>query len=167
MDEDNNDNTENDDDSDEVTEDKNEIENIDELNYDEQIKVVQDIDIPQLNTGESTSKNNNEIKEGGNNNTTNNRHNLRTRKEATHKNAYNKEFQHAQHEKSNIKLKVKDRYRHAVSILMKRNKKDDEYAQVSLNKGINRFGDDAIESMMVEYAQIDEKDALKQSWYRN
>ena len=50
---------------------------------------------------------------------------------------------------------------------MKRNKKDDEYAQVSLNKGINRFGDDAIESMMVEYDQIDEKDALKQSWHRN
>ena len=64
MDEDNNDNTENDDDSDEVTEDNNEIYNVDELNYDKQIKVVQDIDIPQLNTNEITSKNNNEIKKG-------------------------------------------------------------------------------------------------------
>ena len=61
MDEDNNDNAENDDDSDEVTEDNSEIDNVDELN-DEQIKVVQDIDFPQLNTDESTSKNNNENK---------------------------------------------------------------------------------------------------------
>ena len=61
LDEDNNDNAENDDDSDEVTEDNSEIDNVDELN-DEQIKVVQDIDFPQLNTDESTSKNNNENK---------------------------------------------------------------------------------------------------------
>ena len=128
MDEDNNDNTKNDDDSDEVTEDKNEIENIDELNYDEQIKVVQDIDIPQLNTDESTSDNNNEIKEGGNNNTTHNRHNLRTRKEGTHRNVYEQKFQHAQHEKNNIKLKIKDISRYAVNMPMNRNKKDDGYA---------------------------------------
>ena len=61
LDDDDNDNTENDDDSDEVTEDNNEIDNVDELN-DKKIKAVQDIDIPQLNTDESTSKFNNEIK---------------------------------------------------------------------------------------------------------
>ena len=127
LDDDDNDNTENNDDSDEVTEDNNEIDNVDELN-DKKIKVVQDIDIPQLNTNEITSKNNNEIKKGDNNNTTNNWHNLRTRKGGTHRNAYEQEFQYAQHEKDNIKLKIKDRYRHAVDIPMKRNKIDDGYA---------------------------------------
>ena len=91
----------------------------------------------------------------GNNNTTNNRHNLRTRKEGTHRNTYEQKFQHAQHEKHNMKLKIKDISRYAVNMPMKRNKKDDGYAQASLNKGIKRFGDDAIESMMAEYAQID------------
>ena len=43
---------------------------------------------------------------------------------------------------------------------MKVNKKDNEYAQVSLNKGIKRFGDNAIESMMAEYTQIDERDVF-------
>ena len=57
-----------------------------------------------------------------------------------------------------MKLKVKDRYRHTVIMLMRGNKKDDEYAQASLNKRIKRFDNDAIESMMAEYAQIDERD---------
>ena len=37
-----------------------------------------------------------------------------------------------------MKLKVKDRYRHTMRMLMKGNKKDDEHAQASLNKIIKR-----------------------------
>ena len=47
-----------------------------------------------------------------------------------------------------------------VSMLMKKKKENDEYGQVSLKKGIKRFGDDAINSMMVEYAQIDDKNVV-------
>ena len=62
-----------------------------------------------------------------------------------------------QQQKSNTNLKIKDKFRHVVSMLMKKNKENDEYAQVSLKKGIKRFSDDAINSMMAEYAQIDDK----------
>ena len=43
---------------------------------------------------------------------------------------------------------------------MKKNKENDEYGQVILKKGIKRFGDDAINSMMAEYAQIDENNVF-------
>ena len=56
-----------------------------------------------------------------------------------------------------MKLTVKDKFRHVVSILMKCDKEDDEYGQVSRKKEIKRFDDDAIESLMAEYAQLDDK----------
>ena len=45
-------------------------------------------------------------------------------------------------------------------MLMKKNKENDEYGQVSLKKGIKRVGDDGINSMMAEYAQIDDKNVF-------
>ena len=45
-------------------------------------------------------------------------------------------------------------------MLTKKNKENDEYGQVILKKGIKRFGDDAINSMMAEYAQIDDKNVF-------
>ena len=65
-----------------------------------------------------------------------------------------------QQQKSNANLKIKDKFRHVVSMLMKKDNENDEYAQVSLKKGIKRFSDDAINSMMAEYAQIDDKNVF-------
>ena len=65
-----------------------------------------------------------------------------------------------QQQKSNANLKIKDKFRHIVSMLMKKNKENDEYAQVILKKGIKKFGDDAINFMMAEYAQIDDKNVF-------
>ena len=98
------------------------------------IKVEQDIDILPISTVHSVNENNNENKGSKSNNDTTTRHNLRTRKEGTHRNAYEKEFQNMQHQNINTKLKIEDRFRHAVSMLMKRNRENDEYTQVSLNK---------------------------------
>ena len=39
-----------------------------------------------------------------------------------------------QHQKNNTKLKIKDRFRHVVSMLIKRNRENNEYAQVSLKR---------------------------------
>ena len=103
---------------------------------------------------------NNESKSSQKNNNTTTRYNLRTRKEGTHQNAYEKEYQNMQQQKGNTNLKIRDKFRHVVSMLMKKNKENDEYGQVSLKKGIKRFGDDAINSMMVEYAQIDDKNVV-------
>ena len=77
---------------------------------------------------------NNESESNQKNNNTTTRHNLRTRKEGTHQNAYEKEFQNMQQQKSNINLKIKDKVRHLVSMLMKKNRENDEYAQVSLKR---------------------------------
>ena len=67
----------------------------------------------------SVNENNNNNKGRKSKNNTTTRHNLRTRKEGTHKSAYKKEFQNMQHQNNNTKLKIKDRLRHAVSMLMK------------------------------------------------
>ena len=61
-----------------------------------------------------------------------------------------------------MKLTVKDKFRYVVSILMKCDKEDDEYGQVSRKKEIKRFDDDAIESLMAEYAQLDDKQYFDQ-----
>ena len=45
-------------------------------------------------------------------------------------------------------------------MLTKKNKENDEYGQVRLKKGMKRFGDDVINSMMAEYAQIDDKNVF-------
>ena len=79
----------------------------------------------------SVNKINNENKGSRSNNNTTTRHNLRTKKEGTHRNAYEKEFQNMQHQNNNRKLKIKDRFRHTVSMLMKRKRENDEYAQES------------------------------------
>ena len=87
-----------------------------------------------VNTVHSVNESNDQIKSSKNNNDTATRHNLRTRKEGTHRNAYEKKFQNMQHQKNNTKLKIKDRFRHTVSMIMKRNRDNDEYAQVILKK---------------------------------
>ena len=44
-----------------------------------------------------------------------------------------------QQQKINTNLKIKYKVRHVVSMLMKKNREHDEYAEVSLKKGIERF----------------------------
>ena len=96
----------------------------------------------------SVNKNNNENKGSKGNNDITTRHNLRTRKKGTHRNAYEKEFQNMQHQNNNTKLKTKERLRYEVSMLMKRNREKDKYAQLSLKRnkevrrGRNKFYDD-------------------------
>ena len=92
-----NDDIENDYDSDEVTEDSNEIDDVDKINT-KQIKVEQDIDILPVNTVHSVKENNNENKSSKIKNDTTTQHNLRTRKEGTHRNAYEKDLQNMQHQ---------------------------------------------------------------------
>ena len=41
--------------------------------------------------------------------------------------------------------------------MKKKDINNDEYVQMSLKRGIKRFDDDAIESMMAQYAQLDDK----------
>ena len=43
-------------------------------------------------------------------------------------------------------------------IIMSQINQEDEYAQVSLNEGIKRYGEKAVEAMKKEYAQLGEKD---------
>ena len=64
------------------------------------------------------------------------------------------------HQQKGNTNKIRDKFRHVVSMLMKKNKENDEYAQVSLKKVIKRFGDDAINSMIAKYAQIDDKNVF-------
>ena len=92
-----NDDIENDYDSDEVTEDSNEIDDVDKINT-KQIKVEQDIDILPVNTVHSVKENNNENKSSKIKNDTTTQHNLRIRKEGTHRNAYEKDLQNMQHQ---------------------------------------------------------------------
>ena len=85
----NDDDIENDYDSDEVTEDDNQINDVDEINT-KQIKVEQDIDNLLVHTVHSVNEKRNEIKKSKSNNDTTARHSLRTRKEGTHRKAYEK-----------------------------------------------------------------------------
>ena len=41
--------------------------------------------------------------------------------------------------------------------MKKKDINNDEYVQISLKRRIKRFDDDAIESMMAQYAQLDDK----------
>ena len=141
-------------DNDEVYENENKVDKADISNL-----IEQDVDILPVNI-EQDVINNDESENNQNNNNTTSRHNLRTRKEGTHRNVYENQFQNMQQQKSNTNLKIKDKFRHVVSMLMKKNKENDEYAQVSLKKGIKRFSDDVINSMMAEYSQIDDKNVF-------
>jgi len=62
------------------------------------IKVEQDIDILPVNTVHSVKENNNENKSSKIKNDTTTQHNLRIRKEGTHRNAYEKDLQNMQHQ---------------------------------------------------------------------
>ena len=72
--------------NDEVYENKNEVDEAEISNL-----IEQDVDIIPVNI-EQDVINNNESASNQNNNNTTSRHNLRTRKEGTHRNAYEKEF---------------------------------------------------------------------------
>ena len=141
-------------DNDEVYENENGVDETDISNL-----IEQDVDILPVNT-EHDVINTNESESNQNNNNATTRHNLRTRKECIHQNLYEKEFQNMQQQKSNTNLKIKDKFKHVESMLMKKNRENDEYTRVSLKRGIKRFGDDVINSMMAEYSQIDDKNVF-------
>jgi hypothetical protein len=61
------------------------------------------------------------------------------------------------HKKKRIKLEIKDMFRKVIGITMSQMSKEDRYAQVSVKEGIKRYGHKAIEAVMKEYAQLDDR----------
>jgi hypothetical protein len=59
--------------------------------------------------------------------------------------------------KKKIKLEIKDMFRKVVGVTMAQMAKADKYAQVSVKEGINRYGHKAVEAVMQEYAQLDDR----------
>jgi hypothetical protein len=60
-------------------------------------------------------------------------------------------------QKKRIKLEVKDMFRKVVGVTMTQMASADRYAQVSVKEGIKRYGHKAIEAIMTEYAQLDDR----------
>ena len=59
-----------------------------------------------------------------------------------------------------LNIKTRDLYRKTVSLTFKKIERDDKYAQVSVTKGIRRHGGKAIEAVLKEYTQLNNKDVL-------
>ena len=59
-----------------------------------------------------------------------------------------------------INMKSKDLYRQVTGILMNQLKEQDKYAQVSVKEGVRRHGQKALDAVMTEFAQLNNKDTF-------
>ena len=63
--------------------------------------------------------------------------------------------------KRRYKLKVRDLFRKAMSITMSQIKAASKYEQVSVEEGLRRFGNKAVEAVLSEYSQLNDKQVFR------
>jgi len=59
------------------------------------------------------------------------------------------------------KVKISDTFRRIVGIIMANVQTASDYEQMSMKKGIKKFGEDAIQAVLAEYAQLDNKEVFE------
>ena len=63
--------------------------------------------------------------------------------------------------KKRFRVKVRDMFRRVMAITMAHISSATKHDQVSVEEGIRRFGDKAIEAVLSEYAQLNDKNVFK------
>jgi len=63
--------------------------------------------------------------------------------------------------KKKYKVRISDTFRRIVGIIMANVQTASDYEQMSMKKGIKKFGEDAIQAVLAEYAQLDNKEVFE------